>query len=102
MLDDKDIKKLKEALSTKEDLNQFRTEMNQNFSKVVTLDEFDQFKVEIKQDLDGLRESVQALAVSVDKLVKAVADMHEEYVVITGKVDRHDKWIQQIAEKLGL
>ena len=102
MLTNEDIKKLKEALSTKDDLDHFRTEMNQNFAKVVTLDEFDQFKAEIKQDLDGLRESVQALTVSIDKLVKAIADMHEEYVMITGKVDRHEKWIQQIAEKLGL
>lgn len=91
MLTNEDIKKLKEVLATKEDL-----------AKILTLEEFDQFKGEIKQDLDGLRESIQALTVSVDKLVKAVADMHQEYVVITGKVDRHEKWIQQIAEKLGL
>ena len=102
MLTNEDIKKLKEVLPTKDDLDQFRTEMNQNFAKVVTLDEFDQLKDEIKQDMDGLREMVQSLVVSVDKLVKAVADMHQEYVVITGKVDRHDKWIQQIAERLGL
>ena len=91
MLDDKDIQKLKEALATKEDL-----------AKIVTLDEFDRFKVEVKQDLDGLRESVQALIISVDKLVKAVTDMHEEYVIITGKVDRHEKWFHLIADKLGI
>ncbi len=91
MLDDKDIKKLKEVLATKEDL-----------AKIVTLEEFDQFKGETKQDLGGLRESIEALTVSVDKLVKAVADMHQEYVVITGKVDRHEKWIQQLADKLGI
>jgi len=91
MLDDKDIQKLKEALATKEDL-----------AKIVTLEEFDQFRGEIKQDLDGLRESIQALTVSIDKLAKAVADMHQEYVAITSKVDRHEKWFHQIAEKLGL
>jgi len=91
MLTNEDIEKLKETLATKEDL-----------SKIVTLGEFDQFRGEIKQDLDGLRESVQALTVSIDKLVKAVADMHQEYVVITGKVDRHEKWFHQIAEKLGM
>ena len=113
MLTNDDVKKLKEVLSTKDDLNQFRTEVKyefdqfrievkQSFAKVVTLEEFDQFKVEIKQDMDGLRESIQGLAVSVDKLVKAVADMHQEYVMITGKIDRHEKWFQQIAEKLGM
>ena len=91
MLTNEDVKTLKEVLATKEDL-----------AKIVTLEEFDQFKIDIKQDLDGLRESIQALTVSVDKLVKAVTDMHQEYVVITGKVDRHEKWFHQIAEKLGM
>ena len=66
MLTNDDVKKLKEALSTKDDLNQFRTEVKQSFAKVVTLEEFDQFKVEIKQDMDGLRESIQGLAVSLE------------------------------------
>ena len=91
MLTNEDIKKLKEVLATKEDL-----------AKLLTLEEFDEFKVEIKQDFGSLRESIQALTISVDKLVKAVEDMRQEYVVITGKVDRHEKWIQQIAEKLGV
>ena len=91
MLTNEDIEKLKETLATKEDL-----------AKIVTLEEFDQFRVEIKQDLDGLQESIQSLTISVDKLAKAVDDMHQEYVVITGKVDRHERWFHQIAEKLGL
>src|SRR3989344_3914118 len=91
MLTDEDIKKLKGILVTKED-----------FAKLVTLEEFDQFKFEIKQDFEALRESIQALTISVDKLVKAVADMHQEFMAITAKVDRHEKWILQIAEKLGV
>jgi len=59
MLTDEDIKKLKETLATKEDL-----------AKIVTLEEFDQFKVEIKQNIDDLREIVQSLVTSVDKLLK--------------------------------
>jgi len=91
MLDNEDIKKLKEVLATKEDL-----------AKILTLEEFDQFRVEIKQDMNMLRESIQALTVSVDKLAKAVGDMHQEYLAMTVKVDRHEKWIQQIAIKLGI
>jgi len=47
MLDNEDIKKLKEVLATKEDL-----------AKILTLEEFDQFRVEIKQDMNMLRESI--------------------------------------------
>ncbi|MFH1780474.1 MAG: hypothetical protein ABH841_00470 [Candidatus Nealsonbacteria bacterium] len=91
MLDDQDIQKLKEILATKEDL-----------AKILTLEEFDQFRGEIKQDLNGLREAVQALVVSVDKLVKAVSDLKTEYATISNQVSRHEKWFQQIAEKLGM
>ncbi len=91
MLEDKDIQKLREVLATKEDL-----------AKIVTLEEFGQFRGEIKQDLDGLRESIQALTVSVDRLAKALDDMHQEYIAITSKVDRLEKWIQEIAEKVGI
>jgi len=78
MLTNEDIKKLSEVLATKEDIK------------------------DLKQDVDGLQEMVQALVVSVDKLVKAVADLSTEYAAITNKVDRHEKWFQQIADKLGM
>ena len=91
MLTQEDIQKLKEALATKEDL-----------AKLLTLEEFDQFRVEIRQDFGLLRESIQGLTISVDKLAKVVEDMHQEYVMITGKVDRHEKWFHQIADKLGI
>ena len=58
MLTNEDIKKLKEVLSTKEDFGQLRTEMNQNFAKVVTLDEFGQFKDDIKHDIPSKRQEV--------------------------------------------
>ncbi|MFH1180942.1 MAG: hypothetical protein V1705_00855 [bacterium] len=91
ILTNEDIEKLKEILATKKD-----------FARLVTLEEFDQFKFEIKQDFEALRESIQALTISVDKLAKAVEDMHQEYLALTLKVDRHEKWIQQIAGKLGV
>lgn len=91
MLTDEDIQKLKEVLATKEDM-----------SKLITLDEFDQFRGEMKQNMNALRESIQGLSVSVDKLAKAVDDLRQEYGAITIEVNRHQKWIQQIAEKLGI
>jgi len=38
----------------------------------------------------------------VDKLAKSVEDLHQEYIAITAKVDRHEKWIKQLADKLGI
>ena len=124
MLTNEDIKKLietqKEVFATKEDISklatkedlaklvtleefgQFRVEVNQNFAKVVTLEEFDQFRGEIKQDLDALRESIQALTISVDRLVKAIDTLNTEYAAIVKQINRHEKWLQQVAEKLGM
>lgn len=78
MLDDKDVQKLLEVLATKEDIR----DLNQKFN--------------------GLQEMVQSLVVSVDRLVKAVSDLHQEYTMVTSKIDRHEKWIQKLAEKLGV
>jgi uncharacterized coiled-coil DUF342 family protein len=78
MLTDEDIKKIIEFVATKEDVR------------------------ELKEDISGLRESVQALTISIDKLAKVVEDLHQEFTAIAAKVDRHEKWIQQIAQKLGI
>ncbi|MBI4114686.1 MAG: hypothetical protein HY445_02490 [Candidatus Niyogibacteria bacterium] len=78
MLTDQDIQKIINVVATKEDVQ------------------------EIKEEVSALKESIQALSVSVDKLAKAVEDMHKEYVVITHRVDRHEKWLQQIADKVGV
>jgi predicted nucleic acid-binding Zn-ribbon protein len=78
MLTNEDIQKLIEVMATKEDVK------------------------DLKEDMTALRESVQALAVSIDKLAKAVEDLHQEYVAISSKIDRHEKWIQRLADKLNI
>lgn len=78
MLTSEDIQKLMEVLATKEDVR------------------------ELRQDMEGLRESVQDLTTAVDRLAKAVDDLHIEYAAIAMQTTRHEKWIQQLAAKLGL
>ena len=77
MLDDKDIKKLIEVFATREE--------------VVTKQDFE----ELKEDFRNLQSSVDAYAQKADAYF-------QEMVMLAHKVDRHEKWIQQIAEKLGL
>ena len=78
MLTDQDIIKLSAVLATKEDIK------------------------DLKQETQNLRESLNILTTSVDKLAKSVSDLKVEYVAVMSKVDRHEKWLQQIANKLGL
>lgn len=78
MLTQEDIQKIVEVVATKDDIK------------------------DLKQDVDSLKESVQSLIISVDKLVKAIDDLKTEYLAVTNKIDRHEKWIHQLAEKLGI
>ena len=78
MLDDKDINKLVSVLASKKDVE------------------------EIKSDLGDLKELVQGLIVSSDSLAKTISDLTLEYAAISTQLSRHDRWIKQIAEKVGL
>ena len=78
MLTDQDIQKLSAVLATKEDIK------------------------DLREEGDALRENVQALTLAVDGLSKAINDLRTEYAAIANKSSRHDKWILQLAEKIGL
>jgi hypothetical protein len=79
MLDDKDIQKLieaqKEVFPTKQDFEYFKDEMKKDFSDLQT---------------------------SVDAYAKKADAYFQEMVALTHKVDRHEKWLLQIADKLGI
>jgi len=78
MLTSEDIQKLLEVLATKQDVE------------------------DIKKEVSDLKETTHALVDSIDKLAKAVDDLRIEYSSLAMKSDRHEKWILQLAEKLGL
>lgn len=50
---------------------------------------------ELKENFDLLQKSVDSYAVKADKFF-------DELVMLSNKVDRHEKWIHQLADKLGI
>jgi len=74
---DQRFQKLFDVFATKEDLKE-ATE-----------------KLATKEDFDNLFNSVDAYAKKADTYF-------QEMVMLAHKVDRHEKWIRQIAEKLGV
>lgn len=78
MLTDADIKKLLGVIATKDDIK------------------------ELREDMSGLKESVQGLTIAIDKLVGGLEDLKQEYFAITHSLKRHERWIEQIAEKVGI
>lgn len=77
MLTDKDIQKLIQVFATREE-------------------------VPLKSDFDDLRKDFVNLQTSVDRLAKIVADYFQETKMLGKKIDRHEKWIQQLAQKMGV
>ena len=58
-------------------------------------EDFESFKDEIKQSFSDLQSSVDAYAQKADTYF-------QEMVMLAHKVDKMDKWIHQIADKIGL
>ena len=77
MIDDKDIEKLINVFATREE--------------IVSKNDFE----ELRADFRNLQTSVDAYAHKADKFF-------EELVMLSHQVKRHEKWIQQIADKLGI
>ncbi|MFA5936375.1 MAG: hypothetical protein WC822_00680 [Candidatus Paceibacterota bacterium] len=78
MLNDQDINKLTSVLASKKDVE------------------------EIKSDLKDLKELVQGVIISNDSIAKSIGELTLEYVAIKHQINRHEEWIKQIAEKVGL
>jgi len=77
MLDDKDIKKLIDVFAT-------RDEIKEMVGNLVTKEEF--------SDLQA----------AVDAYAKKADAYFQEMVMLSHKVDRHEKWFHLIADKLGI
>jgi len=79
MLEDKDIQKIieanREVFATKEDFEGFREEMKVSFSDLQT---------------------------SVDTYAQKADTYFQEMTALIAKIDRLEKWINQVAEKVGI
>ncbi len=78
MLEDKDIEKLVSLLATKQDVK------------------------EIREDVSASRELLQGLLVATDKMAKSMEILGTEYHAVSVQLTRHEKWIKQLSDKLGV
>lgn len=69
--------------------------LDERFAKIDT-------NLEILKETKADKKDVQDLVNSIDKLTKSIEIYHDEYVALTAKVDKHEKWFQEIAKKLGI
>jgi len=76
--------------------------LDEKFSKTnQKLIELDEGIKDVKERM-ATREDFNNLQVSVDSYAKKADTYFQEMVMLTHKVDRHEKWFHQVAEKLGI
>jgi uncharacterized coiled-coil DUF342 family protein len=57
---------------------------------------------ELRSDFTTLRERVDAIYSGLDAYAKKADTYFQEMLMLANKVDRHEKWLHQVAEKLGV
>ena len=57
---------------------------------------------EVNTRIDKLESRFNQLVDSIDKLTKSIGNLKDEYFAITAKIDAHEKWIKQVAKKVGI
>jgi uncharacterized coiled-coil DUF342 family protein len=102
MLENKDIQKLKKILATKQDLKKFATKQDLNARTTKLLKEIFVTRENIEAFKEEVRKSFSDLQTAIDSYAKKVDTYTQEMIMLAHKVDRHEKWIHQIADKLGI
>jgi len=98
------------TLASKDELKQeilgLRTELKQDISdsqdKIMSVVATRVELQEVRKDMADLKKLVQGLIVSTDKIATAISNLSIEYAAISTQLSRHELWIKQIAEKVGL
>jgi hypothetical protein len=57
---------------------------------------------ELGSELKTLRERVDATYDGLDAYAKKADTYFQEMLLLANKVDRHEKWLHQLAEKMGV
>ncbi|MEK7459777.1 MAG: hypothetical protein AAB636_01795 [Patescibacteria group bacterium] len=95
---------VKQLISESEKRVLIKTEtlISESQDKILTLVATKTEVKDLKDDIGYLRELVQGLILSNDSIAKSITDLTLEYAAVKMQLSRHDNWIKQIAEKIGL
>lgn len=55
-----------------------------------------------KADFEEIKQSFSNLQTSVDAYAKKADTYFQEMLMLARRIDRHEKWIKQIADRLGI
>ncbi len=110
MLTDKDIKKLQAVFPSRKDYkNAFKTvdkrfdAVDKRFDRIETVVIGTQQRVNaLETRMDRVEKLLEGLIVGIDRLTTSVDNLLLEYAAIKDQLNRHERWIRQIAQKAGV
>jgi len=76
--------------------------MKEDFSELIQYLDERFTKIENQLETKSEKADVDKLFTAVDEYAKKADTYFQEMVSLSHKVDRHEKWMHQIAEKLGI
>jgi hypothetical protein len=74
----------------------------QDIERIVAVVATKQEVAEIRDDVKAVRELTGQVLTGLDGIAKAIDDLKMEYAAVKLQLDRHDRWIRELAEKVGL
>jgi uncharacterized coiled-coil DUF342 family protein len=86
--------------SPQNDFSELIAYLDEKFSLVATRDEVDEGFAAVSNRIDELKGNFAKLATAVDAYAKRADTYFQEMVMLTRKLDRLEKWVLQLAEKL--
>ena len=103
MLTDKDINKLKSVFPSKRDYRSAFKMADKRFDRIETVVTGTQEGVHaLETRIDRVEKLLEGLITGIDKLATSVDNLLLEYVAIKDQLNRHERWIRQIAHKAGV
>ncbi|MBU4204755.1 hypothetical protein KKE19_02420 [Patescibacteria group bacterium] len=74
--------------------------MKEDFSELITY--LDEKFVGIDKRFDKVEKGFVQLQTAVDKYAEKADAYFQEMLMLSQKIDRHEKWLHQLADKLGI
>lgn len=74
--------------------------MNQDFSELI--DYLDKKFSGVDAELGEIRSDISKMYDGIDSYAKKADTYFQEMLMLATKVDRHERWLRQVAEKLGV
>ena len=103
MLTNADIKKLQSVFPSKKDIKDSFRRADKRFDRIENFVVQDHEKItSIEVRLEHIEDILGRIVKGIDTLVTEFQELRREYAAMKEQLERHERWIKQIAQKAGV